>query len=160
MLFFRPNLFKYGILFLSLLIPINFTFSADSAEPKIQAELDISDSESSDSDESDTGENAVEIAVAPKKSDIELATEIDQVLDNLMAANLDSNKYHFLQPPVVEPTAEPIPAILQKKYVSEYVSDGELDFDLDLEKSLEQPKRFEHDSELNNLQDLELDSEI
>ncbi len=156
MLFFRPDLFKYGILLLSLLIPINFTFLADSAEPKVQAELDFPDSESSDSDESDIGDNEVEMTVAPKKSDTALATEIDQILDNLMAANLDPNKYHFLQPPVVEP----MPAILQKKYVSEYVSDGELDFDLDLEKSLEQPKRFEHDSELNNLQDLELDSEI
>lgn len=159
MLVFRSGLFKWGNLFWGLLILIFFTNLVYGVAPKFGAEktavkssdkadgLDNLDGESGDSGELDIKRKSEEQAAGSKKSEIELALEIDQALDNLAAANLDSNKYSFLKPS----ETEPMPAILQKTHML----DGELDFDLDLEKSLEQPKRLAHDSELDDLPDLE-----
>lgn len=130
MLVFRLAFFKF--LFLSLLVTINFTNLAGDT-PKLGAEkvaaksgdqADSLDDEISDLDELDDNSASVDQVAGAKKSDTELAAEIDQALDNLAAAKLDPDKYSFLQPSVAEPT----PAILQKTHVL----DGELDFDLDL----------------------------
>jgi hypothetical protein len=159
MLVFRPNLVKLAGLFLGLLIPINFTNFMYGESPKLGAEktaakssdqadeLDSLDDESDDSGGPDINSKPADQVAGAKKSETELAAEIDQALDNLAAANLDLDKYSFLQPSETEPT----PAILQKTHML----DGELDFDLDLAKSLEQPKRLAHDSELDDLPDLE-----